>query len=313
MATRTPDTWNAFCRKIGINANPCPPTSLYPEFPGSVAQQLSDGVAEFVAATYNNGAITYVEYGYAKQRGFPVASVLNAAGYYAQPTPESVSIALTKARINPDGTQVLLDVYTNPDPRTYPVSSYSYMIVPTTTAKPFSAEKGDILGKFILYFVCAGQQKAAALGYSPLPKNLVEVAFAAEQKIPGAPAPPPIDQCNNPTINGSFSPDKAPLPPATTKKGATTGGATQTAAGNTAGATNGDATVVATDASATTGDGTTGAVDGQLVAASGPVRMPKDDGTGSLPWYALVVALFLGVVFAPPVVALRLRQRDQAS
>ena len=180
--------------------------------------------AAFVAAPYNNGAITYVEYGYAKQRSFPVASVLNAAGYYAQPTPQAVAIALQGARLNPDRTQVLDGVYRNPDARTYPVSSYSYMIVPTTTASPFTAEKGDVLGRFILYFLCAGQQKAAQLGYSPLPKVLVQAAFEAEQQIPGAPAPPPIDQCANPTITGDFITGAAPAPPASARKGATSSG-----------------------------------------------------------------------------------------
>ena len=123
MASQTPAVWNAFCAKVGLS--PCRATSLYPEFDGSVAQQFSDGVAAFVAAPYNNGAITYVEYGYAKQRSFPVASMLNAAGYYTQPTPQAVAIALQGARLNPDRTQVLDGVYRNPDARTYPVSSYS--------------------------------------------------------------------------------------------------------------------------------------------------------------------------------------------
>ena len=60
--------------------------SLWPDIQRRIAQQFSDGVADYVAAPYNNGAITYVEYGYAKQRGFPVASVLNKAGYFTQPT-----------------------------------------------------------------------------------------------------------------------------------------------------------------------------------------------------------------------------------
>ena len=45
-----------------------------------------------------------------------------------------------------------------------------------------------MLGKLIIYFACAGQQKAAPLGYSPLPPNLVQAVFAAVKRIPGAPA-----------------------------------------------------------------------------------------------------------------------------
>src|SRR5262249_26016203 len=103
---------------------------------------------------------------------------------------------------------------------TYPISSYSYMIVPTTTASPFSTDQGDTLGRFILYFLCAGQQKAKQLGYSPLPKNLVQYAFDAEKLIPGAPAPPPIDQCNNPTITGGCTTANAPQPPPQDRKNA---------------------------------------------------------------------------------------------
>ncbi|MDQ6696639.1 MAG: phosphate ABC transporter substrate-binding protein PstS, partial [Actinomycetota bacterium] len=212
LANQFPDIWRSFCAKSGLA--PCPAqTSLYPYFAGSQAQQLSDGVASAVAAPYNEGAITYVEYGYAKQRSFPVVSVKNRAGYFVQPTAGNVAVALTTARINPDRTQVLDGVYTNPDKRAYPVSSYSYMIVPTTTAQPFTTGKGATLGQFILYFLCTGQQKAEQLGYSPLPENLVQFGFDAERRIPGAPAPPPINQCANPTITGTFSPQKAPQPP----------------------------------------------------------------------------------------------------
>ena len=69
--------------------------------------------------------------------GFPVAKVLNAADYYVEPTADSVAVALMQAQINTDSasdeylTQILDGVYNNADPRTYPLSSYSYMIVPT--------------------------------------------------------------------------------------------------------------------------------------------------------------------------------------
>ncbi|HEX2701350.1 MAG TPA: substrate-binding domain-containing protein [Acidimicrobiales bacterium] len=223
MAKVTPGLWSDFCVKVGLGAS-CPPTSQYPLFDGAKAQQLSDGVANYVKAAYGKGSITYVEYGYAiAGTPFPVASVLNAAGYFTQPTAENVAIALLKARIKPDRTQVLDDVYTNPDPRAYPVSSYSYMIAPTTTAAPFTTEKGTALGKFILYFLCTGQQTAKRLGYSPLPRNLVEFGFDAVTQIPGAPAPPAIGDCANPTITGSFAPENVPPPPATDKKA---GGAT---------------------------------------------------------------------------------------
>ena len=92
--------------------------------------------------------------------------------------------------------------------------------MPTTTAAPFTAAKGVTLSKYIIYLVCPGQQKAAQLGYSPLPKNLVLDAFAVVRKIPGHVDPPPINQCDNPTITQAFVTDDAPPPPPTDKQGA---------------------------------------------------------------------------------------------
>ena len=99
IATMFPDVWNPFCQQMNLPA-PCGLTSLWPYFPGSQAQSGSDGVANFVAAPYNNGAITYVEYGYALERSFPVAAVQNQAGNFVQPTAENVAIALLNARLN---------------------------------------------------------------------------------------------------------------------------------------------------------------------------------------------------------------------
>ncbi len=313
MAHTSPGIWDPFCTNATHLPSPCPPTSLYPYFGNSRAQQGSDGVANYVSAPYNNGAITYVEYGYALQRSFPVASVLNQAGYFVQPTAQNVSIALTAARINPDRTQVLDGVYTNADPRAYPVSSYSYMIVPTTTAAPFSTEKGDVLGKFILYFLCAGQQKAVQLGYSPLPKNLVQFGFDAEKLIPGAPAPPPIDSCANPTITGSFITGNAPLPPASAKKGATAAAAR--GAGNRTGTTAaGAAAAGATGDTTQAADAALASEDPAAAANAAVTGVPSVLGKGRdevpVGLYVAAGLVVLLVVFLPPALGVYLRRNE---
>jgi phosphate transport system substrate-binding protein len=308
MASQTPAEWSDFCRRAGLGGS-CPATSLYPNPPsaGFAAQQFSDGVANFVAAPFNNGAITYVEYGYAKQRGFPVASVSNKAGFFAQPSAQNVSIALQGARINPDGTQILKGVYEFADPRTYPVSSYSYMIVPTTETGPFKADEGEPLGRYILYFLCAGQQKAEQLGYSPLPRNLVQIGFEAVRKIPGAPRPPELSRCANPTITGDFITGKAPQPdpddkatpvppnsqapggaggggpvPGAPTGGASTGGGTAAAGGGSAGGGASAGAVVADGVvdPALTEELAAAAAAGEIAAATDPFSTPL--GTGGV-------------------------------
>ena len=349
MAAQTPAVWNAFCAKVGLST-PCPATSLFPLVDFAVAKQLSDGVAGFVAQSYNNGTITYVEYGYAKKNGFPVASVQNRAGYFTQPTAFDVAIALQGATLNADKTQNLTGVYNYNDPTfgkyAYPVSSYSYMIVPTTTAKPFTTDKGGVLGRFITYMVCAGQQKAEQLGYSPLPKVLVAAAFDSLSRIPGAAPAPPLDyaHCGNPTLNG-WPPRQNPPPPPTTvphNGGATggqgtgsgngtgtgngSGGGTGTGSGTGSGGGTGTGSGTGTGTGTGTGSGTdlggsgTGTGDGtgvnigngQAIASSRPVQVPASDSPLGPVVVVLAVLCLIALVFVPPAVAMRLDRKRTA-
>ncbi|MGH3369489.1 MAG: phosphate ABC transporter substrate-binding protein PstS, partial [Nocardioidaceae bacterium] len=141
-------------------------TSSFP--PGGTRTLIngSDGIANFVAQPGSGaGSIGYAEAGYAVQRGLPMVSVKNQAGRFAQPGARNQAIALTQATRNPDGTQNLDRVYFYDDPESYPISSYNYMIAPTTG---FDPAKGETLGRFIIYAITEGQAKAEPLGYSPL-------------------------------------------------------------------------------------------------------------------------------------------------
>ncbi|MGN6161640.1 MAG: substrate-binding domain-containing protein, partial [Marmoricola sp.] len=157
------------------------------------AKSGDNGVAGFVAQAGNVGSIGYVEYSYALQSGYPVAKVLNQSGFYVLPTASNVAVALLKATVNMNKanpntylTQNLDAVYTDTDPRAYPISSYSYFVVPTALQNGFTSQKGQTLGAFVDYALCAGQQAAPTLGYSPLPINLVQAGLAQVKKIPGA-------------------------------------------------------------------------------------------------------------------------------
>ena len=201
--------WAAFarhCKQPGA-----PYTQFWPYGPqcypnnNAIGQRGSDGVANYIANPgLGVGAIGYVEAGYAIERNFPVVAVQNRSGAFVYPTAHNVATALSHARIHADSTQDLSQVYTAPEKTAYPISSYSYMIVPTDNS--ITPDKGAVLGKFIIYFACTGQQAAERLGYSPMPKALVGFAFAAEKQIPGAPAPPPLtgSACPNPTLTGEF-------------------------------------------------------------------------------------------------------------
>ncbi|WP_370247993.1 phosphate ABC transporter substrate-binding protein PstS [Nocardioides sp.] len=319
MRSQAPDIYCPFIReKLRLGGNDCPSVSFYPAFGSSKAQVGSNGVANYVAADYGTGSIGYVEYAYAKRIDFPVAGLLNKAGYYAQPTAGNVAVALTKAKINPDLTQNLESVYTNPDPRAYPMSSYSYMVVPTSTDAPFNADKGRTLSTFINYFLCTGQQKADILGYSPLPKNLVEAGFKQVKRIPGFVAPPAISKCDNPALDILTS---APAPDPCSKKGATcapgegdpagdTGGDdTGNNGGGTGGDTGGDGGTGTTGGGDGTGTGTTGnggtdvpGVDGAPGGDGAPVVDPVTGQVVSGDGTTTTAAGLTGVPGAPQTV-----------
>lgn len=74
----------------------------------------------------------------------------------------------------------------------------------STTMSP---AQGAELAQFISFVACLGQSKVAALGYAPLPPNLVEDDFQAAGRLPGGTEPPPptATSCQNPTITGGTS------------------------------------------------------------------------------------------------------------
>jgi phosphate transport system substrate-binding protein len=133
LATEFSSLWTPF------NSGHDTMTEYFPAAKSQVSQNGSDGVINFVSSAAANGAIGYDEYSYALGKGYPVAKVENSAGYFTLPTQYNVAVALTKAQINynkssPDYLLENLDkVYVDPDKRTYPLSSYSYEIIPTAS------------------------------------------------------------------------------------------------------------------------------------------------------------------------------------
>jgi phosphate transport system substrate-binding protein len=230
MDSEYPGIWRGYCNCQGL-------TSYYPvsqsKAPLMTAQTGSDRVAGQVSSAAGDGSITYVEYSYATARNYPVVKVLNKGGYYVEPTHYNVAVALTKAQINQNKgdqlylTQILDEVYRFNDPRTYPLSSYSYAIIPITGKGDYriTVGKGKTMSDFMFYFLCQGQASMPALGYSPLPRNLVNAAFEQVKRIPNATTTQQdVDKCGNPTFdpgspNSNRLAREAPFPPDCDKVG----------------------------------------------------------------------------------------------
>jgi hypothetical protein len=227
MDTEYPSLWRPFSHTTGL-------TEYFPRAGDQVAQNGSDGVINFVTSAAANGAIGYDEYSYALGKNYPVANLENKAGYFVAPTQYNVAVALTRAQINnnPKSKDYLLqdldNVYTSTDPRAYAMSSYSYMIIPTSSKDSrMTTAKRQTLADFLYWDVCGGQAEMGPIGYSPLPINLVEASFAQTNKLHTADKAVQLSNenvttCHNPTFVAGH-PDEnhlaqiAPLPPACDK------------------------------------------------------------------------------------------------
>ena len=297
--------WDAYC-KAQLGATCGDYTEFYPPSGRMVAQNGSDVVANYIQSPTGEGTIGYDEYAYAKRADWPVVKVLNTAGYYALPTASNVAVALTAAKIkgvddntppsDPDYLQQNLDaVYTMKDPRAYPISSYSYLIVPRSGESrgippKFTTAKGSALSKYIGYILCPGQGEADQLGYSPIPRGLVKGGLLQVAHIPGNDDgidPDKLNNCANPTFNSSgklIVLTNAPQPSPCDKAGepltcTVSGGKAVTPGGSTGGG-GGTGGTGGTTAGGTGGTG--GATTGGAAPSGSPSGGTVDPDTGQV-------------------------------
>ena len=137
-------------------------------------EEGSDNASQYVYS--NPGSITYVETAYAIAHHDPCAYVQNLPGdAFVQPSALADAEALLNAKLEPDLEQLLTGVFTDRNPKAYTISAYSYLVTPEGQ---MNKAQGAVLGQFVEFLACQGQQSAEQLGYSPLPPNLVDDDFA---------------------------------------------------------------------------------------------------------------------------------------
>ena len=136
----------------------------------------SDGVANGVKS--KEGAITYVEMSYAKERGLGLVSIQNAAGNFAAPSSAGASAFLSQ--FAPGGNGVIVPNYVTKDPAAYPVSAFTYALVRTDSKLPNGSTdrtKINALKAFLTYLTttCVPAQ-AEKNYYAGLPDAPLQLA-----------------------------------------------------------------------------------------------------------------------------------------
>lgn len=150
-------------------------TSTTVKFPTGVGAEKNDGVSAAISQT--DGAIGYVGLAYALSNELSMPLIENSAGNFPEPNVESVEAAADAvSKIGPNN-EISLAELPSSAADAYPISTYTYVIV------PLESEKADALKKFITYAIGPGQEFGPDLDFAPLPKQVVAAGKKAIAKI----------------------------------------------------------------------------------------------------------------------------------
>ncbi len=125
----------------------------------------------------NQGAIGYVEWGYAQLNNLPMAALENKSGNFVFFTLESASKTLAAVEL-PDN---LVAFITDPDGfDSYPIVTYTWLLAYKTYD---NSQKAQALKDVIKWSLTEGQKVSKDLGYIPLPENVVSEVQATVDSI----------------------------------------------------------------------------------------------------------------------------------
>ncbi|MDE3188811.1 MAG: phosphate ABC transporter substrate-binding protein PstS [Acidobacteriota bacterium] len=144
-----------------------PGVGTSPSWPVGVGGKGNEGVSGLVRQL--PGAIGYVELIYALQNHMSYGAIRNAAGNWVKGSIAGVTEAASSMKKMPDDFRV--SITNAPGATAYPISSFSWMLVPVKAADP---AKGRVLKDLLSWIVKSGENEADSLSYAPLPQNVAE-------------------------------------------------------------------------------------------------------------------------------------------
>lgn len=135
-------------------------------WPVGIAGKGNEGVAGLVKGA--EGSIGYLELVYAATNKLAFAHVKNKSGAFVAPSTESVSAAAGGVKDMPADFRV--SITDAEGKKSYPISSFTYLLVPSTLGK----ENGKEIVALMNWVISpAAQKMATPLEYAPLPGALV--------------------------------------------------------------------------------------------------------------------------------------------
>jgi phosphate transport system substrate-binding protein len=128
----------------------------------------NEGVAARIKIS--QGSIGYVEYGFAKRLGLPMAALQNKAGEFVAPSEAAAQLALSArvAQVN----ELERSIVDPPTPGAYPILSYSWLFLYRHYG---DRAKAETIRDFVKWRITEGQHYAPELGYIPLSADVVSL------------------------------------------------------------------------------------------------------------------------------------------
>lgn len=164
--------WTDYLSKVSKTWAEGPGKGTSPSWPVGVGGKGNEGVAGLVRQL--PGAIGYVELIYALQNNIQFGSIRNAAGNWVKASIAGVTEAAGSIKSMPADFRV--SITNAPGATAYPISSFTYLLIPETAGKPANRA---VLKDMLSWILKSGESEVSALSYAPLPQNLVD----AELKV----------------------------------------------------------------------------------------------------------------------------------
>ena len=159
--------WTDYLSKVSKDWASGPGKGSALNWPVGVAGKGNEGVAGLVRQL--PGAIGYVELIYALQNKINFGEVKNASGNFVKASIDGVTESAASIKEMPADYRI--SITNAPGPNAYPISSFTYLLIPVKSADP---SKGKVLKDMLSWILKSGESEASQLSYAPLPQGIQE-------------------------------------------------------------------------------------------------------------------------------------------
>jgi phosphate transport system substrate-binding protein len=157
--------WTDYLSKVSKEWSDGPGKGSSLNWPIGVGGKGNEGVAGLIRQL--PGAIGYVELIYALQNKINYGDVKNASGNFVKASIDGVTEAAASVKQMPADYRI--SITNAPGANAYPISSFTYLLIPVKSADP---TKGKVLKDMLSWILKSGQGEVSQLSFAPLPDAL---------------------------------------------------------------------------------------------------------------------------------------------